>query len=143
MIETISGFVAAVAIIILAQVLSRFFTIKLFATACLVAIAFIYVGFSLKGNPVSSIILESGMAVLLYFVAMIGYTRNNSLIAYGIIFHGIWDILHHNGLLIGTDIPGYWPTFCFTIDVIDGLYFLIIFKGTQKRNGNHASFGHH
>ncbi len=132
MIETISGIVAAIAIIILAQVLSRFFTIKLFATACLVAIAFIYVGFSLKDNPVSSIILESGIAILLYFIALIGYTRNNSLIAYGIIFHGIWDILHHKHILIGTDIPAYWPTFCFTIDIIDGLYFLLIFKRKAK-----------
>src|SRR6185295_8042441 len=92
MAETISGIVAAAAIIILAQVLFRFFTIKLFATTVLVAIAFIYVGFSLKGNPVSSIILESGIAILLFFLAIIGYTGNNSLIAYGIIFHGIWDI---------------------------------------------------
>src|SRR4030095_4757776 len=132
MVETVSGIVAAVAIIILAQVLSRFFTIKLFATACLVAVAFIYVGFSLKGNPVSSIILETGIAILLYFLALIGYTRNNSLIAYGIIFHGIWDILHHDHILIGTDIPAYWPTFCFTIDIIDGLYFLLIFKRKAK-----------
>jgi len=126
MAETISGIVAAAAIIILAQVLSRFFTIKLFATTVLVAIAFIYVGFSLKGNPVSSIILESGIAILLFFLAIIGYTVNESLIAYGIILHGIWDICHHNGVLINTDIPVYWPTFCFTIDIIDGLYFLII-----------------
>lgn len=132
MVETISGIVAAVAIIILAQLFSRFFTIKLFATTCLVAIAFIYVGFSLKGNPVSSIVLESGVAILLSFLAMIGYKRNNSLIAYGIIFHGIWDILHHNHILIGTEIPAYWPTFCFTIDIIDGIYFLVIFKKHGK-----------
>ncbi len=132
MVEAIWGVVAAIAIIILAQVLSRFFSIKLFATACLVAIAFIYVGFSLKDNPASSIILESGVAILLYFVALFGYTRNSSSIAYGIIFHGIWDILHHDQVLITTDVPVYWPTFCFTIDIIDGLYFLIIFKRKAK-----------
>ncbi len=132
MVEAIWGVVAAIAIIILAQVLSRFFSIKLFATACLVAIAFIYVGFSLKDNPASSIILESGVAILLYFVALFGYTRNSSLIAYGIIFHGIWDILHHDQVLLTTDVPVYWPTFCFTIDIIDGLYFLIIFKRKAK-----------
>ena len=132
MVEAIWGVVAAIAIIILAQVLSRFFSIKLFATACLVAIAFIYVGFSLKDNPASSIILESGVAILLYFVALFGYTRNSSLIAYGIIFHGIWDILHHEQVLLTTDVPVYWPTFCFTIDIIDGLYFLIIFKRKAK-----------
>jgi hypothetical protein len=132
MVEAIWGVVAAIAIIILAQTLSRFFPIKLFATACLVAIAFIYVGFSLKDNPASSIILETGVAILLYFAALFGYTRNSSLIAYGIIFHGIWDILHHDQILITTDVPVYWPTFCFTIDIIDGLYFLLIFKRKAK-----------
>ncbi|HET9432245.1 MAG TPA: DUF6010 family protein [Chitinophagaceae bacterium] len=132
MIGTIWGVVTAVAIIIIAQGLSRYITIKLFATTNLVAIAFIYLGFSLKGNPVSSIILESGIALMFYFLALIGYTRNSLLIAYGIILHGAWDILHHNRILIGTDIPSYWPTFCLAIDIIDGLYFLIIFKRKAK-----------
>lgn len=128
MIETISGIVTAVVIIIITRILSKYFTNKLFAATILVAIAFIYVGFSLKDNPVSLIILEVAVALILYFTAIIGYTRNNFLIAYGIIFHGIWDILHHKGFFIGTDIPGYWPSFCLIIDLIDGVYFLIIFK---------------
>ena len=128
MIETISGIVVAVVIIILYRMLSKYFTAKLFAASILVAIAFIYVGFSLKDNPVSFIILEIGFALVLYFMAIIGYTRNSLLIAYGIVLHGLWDIFHHNGFLIGTDVPYYWPSFCFTIDIIDGLYFLIIFK---------------
>jgi hypothetical protein len=128
MIETISGIIVAVVIIILSQVLSKFFTTKLIAATILVAIAFIYVGFSLKDNPVSSIILEVGVALIFYFAAIIGYTRNDLLIAYGIMLHGVWDIFHHKGFLIGTDIPGYWPSFCLIIDIIDGLYFLIIFK---------------
>ena len=132
MIETISGIVTAVVIIILAQLLSKYFSIKLFATTVLVAIAFIYVGFSLKDNPVKFIILESGVAVAFYFLAMIGYTRNSLLLSYCIIFHGIWDILHHNAILIGTDMAVYWPTFCLTVDVIDGLYFLVIFKRQTK-----------
>ena len=128
MLETISGIVAAVVIILLTRGLSKYFTTKLFAATILVAIAFIYVGFSLKNNPVSFIIVEIGFALVLYFLAIIGYTRNTLLLAYGIILHGIWDIFHHNGFLIGTDVPYYWPSFCFVIDIIDGLYFLIIFK---------------
>jgi hypothetical protein len=56
------------------------------------------------------------------------------LVAYGIILHGLWDIFHHNGFLIGTDIPDYWPSFCFIIDIIDGLYFLILFKKEKVSN---------
>jgi len=128
MIETISGIIAAVLIILITRGLSKYFTTKLFAATILVAIAFIYVGFSLKNNPVSLIVLEIGFALALYFLAIIGYTRNSLLLAYGIILHGIWDIFHHNGFFIKTDVPFYWPSFCFIIDIIDGLYFLIIFK---------------
>ena len=133
MTEIISGIVAAIVIIILSQLLSKQFTMKLIATTILVAIAFIYVGFSLKNNPVSLIILESAFAMFLYFLAIIGYKWNNSLIAFGIILHGLWDISHHKGFLIDTDVASYWPSFCFVIDVIDGVYFLLVFKKTDKK----------
>ena len=128
MTESIYGIVAAILIIVISRLLSKYITSKLYAATILVAIAFIYVGFSLKDNPPGLIFLEVAVALILYFVAVIGYARNNSLIAYGIIFHGLWDITHHNGFFIRTDIPDYWPTFCMIIDVIDGIYFLIIFR---------------
>ena len=134
MIETISGIVVAVVIIILSQMLSKHFTAKLIATTILVAIVFIYVGFSLKDNPVSLIVLEIMVALVFYFLAIIGYTRNNLLIAYGIILHGVWDIFHHKGFPVGTDIPDYWPSFCFIIDIIDGIYFFIIFRKQKTIN---------
>jgi hypothetical protein len=134
MIETIAGIVTAVLCILLSQALSKYFTTKLIAATILVAIAFIYVGYALKGNPISSIILEVGVALGFYFLAIIGYTRNNVLIAYGILLHGVWDIFHHKGLPIQTEIPGYWPAFCFIVDIIDGLFFLFLFKARKLRN---------
>lgn len=134
MVETISGVGVAVLIIIITRMLSSYFTAKLFASTILVAIAFIYVGFALKQNPVSSIILEVVVALIFYFLALIGYTKNNLLISYGIILHGVWDIFHHKGLLIQTNIPAYWPSFCLTVDIIDGLYFLFVFKKLKTSN---------
>ena len=132
MIETISGIVIVVAIIILTRMVSRYFTAKLMAATILVAIAFIYVDFSLKDNPVSLIILEVSVSLIFYFMALIGYIRNGYAIAYGIILHGLWDISHHNGFLVGTHIPGYWPPFCSIVDVIDGFYFLILFRNEKN-----------
>ena len=131
MIEAIWGIITAVICILLSQVLSEYFTTKLIAATILVAIAFIYVGFSLKENPISLIILEVGVALGFYFLAIIGYTRNILLIAYGILLHGVWDIFHHKGLPVQTGIPGCWPTFCFIVDVIDGLFFLFHFKAQK------------
>jgi hypothetical protein len=132
MTEALSGIVVAIVVIILTRLLSGYFTAKLMATTILVAIAFIYVGFSLKGNTVSDIILECTMALFFYFLALIGYTRKPLLIAIGIILHGVWDILHHRGMLLHTDIPGYWPSFCLIVDVIDGLYFFFIFNRERR-----------
>lgn len=128
MTEIVSAIVVAIAIIIISRLVSPYFSTKLFAATNLVAIAFIYVGFSLKDNPTNVIILESALALFFYFLALIGYTRNNSLIAYGIILHGVWDIFHHQGFFIKTNMPGYWPLFCLIVDIIDGLYFLYFFK---------------
>jgi uncharacterized membrane protein HdeD (DUF308 family) len=128
MIETISGVIAAVVLIIVSLILNKYFTTKLIAATILVAIAFIYVGFALKDNALPNIILEIAFAVLLYFMAIIGYSKNTSLIAYGIIIHGVWDIFHHNAGIVKTNIPAYWPSFCFIIDIVYGLYLLYIFK---------------
>lgn len=132
MTETIAGIVAGVLIILIYHLLSRYITARFFCATIIVAIAFIYVGFSLKENPVSAIALECIVALAFYFLAVIGYIRNYQLIATGILLHGVWDIFHHQGVFISTDVPGYWPTFCFTIDIIDGLYFLYLIRNQQK-----------
>lgn len=128
MIETASGIATAIVVIILSQVLSKYFAANLIAATVLVAIAFIYVGFSLKDNPAGLVIVETGAALVFYFLAIIGFTRNGSLLAYGIILHGMWDLFHHKGLVLKTDVPRYWPSFCLIVDVVDGLYFLALFK---------------
>jgi hypothetical protein len=77
--EIFSGIVTAVALIILYRLLSKYFTARLMASATLVAIAFIYVGFSLKDNLVSFFVLE--VAVSLFFGYCWLYTKwaSNSL----------------------------------------------------------------
>ena len=134
MIETVSGIITALVIIILSRVLSKYFSVQLFATAILVAIAFIYVGFSLKNNPAELTVLEIMFALALSFFAIIGFTHNSNWIAYGIIIHGLWDIFHHNGFIIETDVPAYWPVFCIVIDIITGVYFLYVFNNQKNKS---------
>ena len=90
MIQILSAIATALIIIMLTILFSKQFSAKLAAVTVLCSIAFIYVGFSLKGNTVSSIVLEVLVALVSYFIAIIGYVRRNSLIAYGIVLHGIW-----------------------------------------------------
>ena len=131
MAQILSAVATAVVIIILNILLSKHFSARLIAATILCSFAFIYVGFSLKGNTISSIVLEVLVAVVFYFIALIGYSRYIYLIAYGIVLHGIWDIFHHNALLIKTDIPSYWPVYCLVTDILTGLYFFIVFKAQK------------
>jgi hypothetical protein len=131
MAQILSAIATAVVIIILNILLSKRFSAQLIAATILCSIAFIYVGFSLKGNTVSSIVLEVLVAVVFYFIALIGYSRYNYLIAFGIVLHGIWDIFHHHALLIKTDIPSYWPVYCLVTDILTGFYFFMVFKAQK------------
>lgn len=135
MIQILSAVATALFVILFTILLSKYFSARLIAATILCSIAFIYVGFSLKGNTLNSIVLEVIVAVVFYLIAIIGYSRHNALIAYGIVLHGIWDIAHQNTLLIKTDIPHYWPAYCLLVDIITGIYFFIVFKtqkGTEK-----------
>jgi len=133
MIPLLSAIAIASFVILFTRLLSKYFSARLAAATILCSIAFIYVGFSLKGNPVSSIVLEILVAVVFYLIAVIGYSKNNSLIAYGIVLHGIWDILHHKAAFVRTDIPGYYPLFCLAADILLGVYFFLVFRA--KNNG--------
>ena len=138
MTEIISGAASALVLILVSKLKQRYFSEKIFATAILIAIAFIYVGFSLVDDRVEFIVLECGLALLLSFTAIVGYNRNSLWIAGGIIFHGIWDILHHNGYFIKTGVPAYWPSYCCVIDIIAGTYFLIAFKKAKENTPGQA-----
>lgn len=126
------GIGTAIVLAVLVQLLSKFFSLKLLAATTLVAIGFIYTGFSLKDNPTELICLEIFASLVFYFLAIIGYRNNNNLLAFGIMLHGAWDIIHHNALLVPTDIPEYWASFCFIIDIIDGIYFLFAFRHEKQ-----------
>src|SRR6476469_10041790 len=113
MIQLLPAIAITLFVILFTRLLSKHLSSSFAAATSLCSIAFIYVGFSLKGNPASSIVLEILVAIAFYLIAAIGYSKNNYLIAYGIILHGIWDILHHRAAFVKTDVPGYYPLFCF------------------------------
>ena len=134
MTELLSAIATALIIILTTWMLSKKITAPLIATSILCSIAFIYVGFSLKENTVNAIVLEVLIALIFFFIAVIGFVRNHSLIAYGIILHGVWDIFHHKAIFIQTNIPDYWPLYCSIVDLICGICFLLLFRSNRITN---------
>jgi hypothetical protein len=128
------GFLTAFGIILLTFLLVKYFSTKLMAATILCAIAFIYVGFSMQGNTVNYIILVVLVALLFYFLAILGYTKYPSLIGYGTLLHGVWDFFHHHALVINANIPDYWPLYCLVTDLITGIYFVLYFTRQKRRD---------
>lgn len=132
MIEIIFGLVAAAGMILLSVFLYKYFTPKLLAAATLVAIAFIYLGFALIANTFLAIILECTIAFLFFFYAVIGYSRKPVLLAFGILLHGVWDILHYHDTIVAINIPSYWFLFCLSVDLVYGIFLLYLFYETHQ-----------
>jgi hypothetical protein len=136
MVELISAIATTLLIIIITNLLSGLLSTRLIAATILCSIAFIYVGFSLKSNPVGLVILEVGVAIGFYLIAVIGYSKNPPLIAYGIVLHGIWDFLHHGASIVKTTVPEYWPLYCIIVDFLLGFYFLLSFREKNPGSGS-------
>ena len=127
------GLITALLLMILMPFLKKYLPAKLIAATILVAIGFIYVGFALKENTTSDIVLEVIAALVFYFIAAIGFVKNPKLIAFGILLHGIWDFIHHLTPDMAVN-PTYWPIYCLTIDVIWSIYFYNIFNKQIKES---------
>lgn len=125
--ELFWGLITAFALFPFLPLLKKHIPLRLLAATILVAIAFIYVGFALKGNSPIDVVIEVIGALAFYFMAVIGYLKYPRLIAVGILLHGFWDITHH--VIEGLNAsPKYWPVYCLTIDVIWSVYFYRVFK---------------
>ncbi len=100
----------------------EFFRLKrdLIGGLVLTAIAFIYVGFA--GNNLTAILIEGGQAILFLLIAYFGITKYKSLIGFGLITHGLWDLLHLLSIK-NISLPEGYEIFCIGVDTILGLYF--------------------
>jgi len=127
------GLITALSLMILMPFLKKYLPAKLIAATILVAIAFIYVGFALKENTTSNIVLEVVATLAFYFIAVTGFVKNPKLIAFGIFLHGIWDFIHHLTSEIAVN-PAYWPVYCLTIDIVWSIYFYNIFNKEAKES---------
>lgn len=113
------GLATTLAVIILFELLKKSDK-HLLAAFTLVGIAFIYVGFSWKDIPslIYTVLACGCFIALAYF----GYQRNFMLIIWGLVGHGIWDILFP---FISSAAPHGYDIFCITIDILLALYFFV------------------
>jgi uncharacterized membrane protein HdeD (DUF308 family) len=84
-----------------------------------------YLLFAVMGGKTDVIVKELLIALLFMAVSIIAARVSVIIVAVGLIAHGIFD-LGHNLLITESEVPAWWPGFCFAVDVALGIAVLYI-----------------
>ena len=120
MIPFIAGGLLAVTVAAFAKA-TRFELDRGFYPTVLIIIVSYYVLFAILGGSSRALLWETVVAVAFSVVAVSGALRFPFLVGGGIAAHGIFDLLHHL-IIQNPGVPSWWPSFCFRVDVLLGLW---------------------
>ena len=118
------GVLLAVGIAALAK-FTRFDEDRSFYSTVLIIIASYYVLFAVLGGSGHALIWELVFAVAFSMVAIIGALFLPTLVGTGIVAHGLFDLVH-DVFIENSGVPGWWPSFCGSVDVILGLWVIVV-----------------
>lgn len=117
----IIGLCVSAAVIVFAEIFWKI-DLKFYASLNLVAIPFIYIGFSVKPH---SLMLTAPAALFFVLFAYLGYKKNYLFTVAGLALHGLWDVFFPH---VSTVAPEGYDVFCITVDFLLALYFYLKFK---------------
>lgn len=94
-----------------------------FHAVLLTLIAAVYIVFALQNRLAAGVGLELIGVVSFTLLALAGLWASPWFIVVGLVLHGVWDVLHHNGWdVVKTKVPqGYIP-FCAGYDWLLALF---------------------
>jgi hypothetical protein len=120
------GVLLAIGIAALAR-FTHFDEDRSFYSTVLMIIASYYVLFAVLGGTGHALVWELVVAVAFSTVAITAALLLPWLVGIGIIAHGLFDLVH-DGLIENSGVPAWWPSFCASIDVLLGLWVLLLFR---------------
>ena len=106
----IVGLIVTGTIIAFAEIFRKI-DLSFYASLNLVAIPFIYIGFSIHPED---LMLTIPAALLFVLFAYLGYKKNYKFTITGLALHGLWDVFFPR---FSTVAPGGYDVFCITIDI--------------------------
>ena len=124
--QLLSGVAACGALIMLARNLSPERELRLYALSLVIA-ALIYVGFILRGAPLSWIALELAGVVLFTLLALPGAKVSAFLLAFAWAAHAAWDVILHKFLNVAF-VPDWYPFVCVGFDLLMAGYIAVRFE---------------
>lgn len=93
---------------------------RAFYPAVLVVIASYYDLFAVVGGG-HALAIEIIATAVFVCASVIGFRANLWIVAGALVAHGLFD-LAHGRLIANTGVPGWWPMFCLSFDVLAGGY---------------------
>jgi len=98
----------------------------------LIAIAFFYIVFALEHGDTNAVVFNTVVAALFVVLALFGYLRSLTVVAFGLILHGVFDGIY---LLSSTNpSPEWWAPFCFAVDIALGIFLVFLIKTSKITN---------
>lgn len=101
--------------------LSGFDRDRAFYPTALIVIASYYGLFAIIGGGPGVLGLEAGVFAAFVCVSVIGFRTNLWIVAGALAAHGLFDLVHGR-LIENAGVPGWWPMFCLSFDVMAGGY---------------------
>ena len=111
---------------------TRFDQDRSFYFTVLVVIASYYVLFAVMGGSGHALIWELVIAAASSTVAIVGALFFPMLVGMGIVAHGLFDFVP-DGIVENAGVPTWWPGFCGSIDVVLGLWVIVLARSREKQ----------
>lgn len=104
-----------------------------FFPTILIVIATYYVLFAAMGGSGPTLWRESAVGLGFAVVAVLGFRASLWWVAAALAGHGVFDFFHHE-LVDNPAVPGWWPGFCLSFDVVLGLALTVrLVSGRQRQ----------
>ena len=85
-----------------------------------------------------ALVWELIIAIVFSTIAIIGAHVSPMLVGIGINAHGLFDLVH-DVFIENSGVPAWWPSFCASIDVLLGLWVVILTR-SRLRKGKMGRF---
>ncbi len=134
MIEALIGVAVGVLTIVLARVIRGQHWVY---SLGLLVLPGLYAFFALQAGEqavgVKEMIYGVPFVVVGLVFAFVGVRQSAVVVGAFWILHGLYD-LTHNQLITNPGVPGWYPVFCFSVDVVVGAYLLWLSRRIPKAN---------
>jgi hypothetical protein len=106
---------------------------RVFYPTVALVVATYYILFAVMASSPRTVVLESLVAGGFITLAVVGFQRNLWLAVVALAGHGLFDFVHHF-FIQNPGMPGWWPGFCGSFDVLAGgwfAWFLVMRRGLK------------